>query len=110
MARTSSEHAVSEVTQITKASLKPEQCKIIEIIEALGFGLIGRLLVKDGLPSFKPEPRITQEVRFGRDHEHTFHSRAGDTLRQEFAELLAQMNKVSEGFIDIEVRHSLPFR
>ena len=35
---------------------------------------------------------------------------AGDTLEKEFVDLFIQMDKLREGLVDIEVRHSLPFR
>jgi len=33
----------------------------VEIIEALGFGAIERLLIRGGAPFYEPEPRIVQE-------------------------------------------------
>jgi hypothetical protein len=95
---------------MTKASLKPDQRKIVDIIEASGFGVIGRLSIRNGLPSFQPAPHITQEVRLGRDPDRVINRSAGDTLEKEFVDLFIQMDKLREGLVDIEVRHSLPFR
>ena len=41
---------------MTKSVLNPDQCRVVEIIQALGFGVIEGLLVRSGLPCFEPEP------------------------------------------------------
>jgi hypothetical protein len=41
----------------------------VEIIEALGFGVIERLLIRGGLPCYEPEPRIVQTIKLASEPE-----------------------------------------
>lgn len=96
---------------MTKSCLTPGQSQTVEIIEALGFGVIVGLSIRDGLPCFDPEPRIAQTIKLasgpGRQPDR---SRADLTLQKEFEDLFDELNQVRDGVVDIEVQHSLPFR
>ena len=48
---------------MTKSSLNPDQRRTVEIIEALGFGVIERLLIRGGLPCYEEEPRVVQAIK-----------------------------------------------
>ena len=54
---------------MTKSSLNPDQYPLVEIIEALGFGVIQGLSVRGGVPSYQPEPRIVQTIKLDSDPE-----------------------------------------
>ena len=96
---------------MTKSSLNPGQRRTVEIIEALGFGVIERLLIRAGLPCYEPEPRIVQTIKFESEPERQPADGDADvTLKKEFESLFDQLNRVRDGVVDIEVRHSLPFR
>jgi hypothetical protein len=83
----------------------------VEIIEALGFGLIESLLIRGGLPCYEPEPRIVQTIKLDSEFERQpSHSHADLTLRKEFESLFEQLIRLRDGIVDIEVRHSVPFR
>jgi hypothetical protein len=96
---------------MTKSSLEPNQRRIVEIIEALGFGIIEHLSIRDGLPCYDPEPRIIQTIKLasgpGRQPDR---SCADLTLKKEFEDLFHQLTQLSSAVVDIEVQHSLPFK
>jgi hypothetical protein len=96
---------------MTKSSLDIGQRRTVEIIEALGFGVIERLLIRCGLPCFEPEPRIVQTIKLDSDPErHPDRTSANLTLKKEFESLFEQLIRLRDGIVDIEVRHSAPFR
>lgn len=96
---------------MTKSSLNPGQQRMVEIIEALGFGEIEGLLVRGGSPCYEPQPRIVQAIKL--DSEPLGQPDRGQadlTLKKEFEILLDQLSRLRDAIVDIEVRHSLPFR
>ena len=96
---------------MTKSSLNPGQRQTVEIIEALGFGAIERLLIRGGMPCFDPEPRIVQAIKLDSEPERQSDPGCADlTLKKEFESLFDQLSRLRDGVVDIEVRHSLPFR
>lgn len=96
---------------MTRSSLDPGQRLTVEIIEALGFGVIERLLVRDGLPCYESEPRIVQTIKLASEPERQpDRSSAVLTLKKEFQSLFQQLTQLQDGMVDIEVRHSAPFR
>jgi hypothetical protein len=98
---------------MTKSSVNPVQRQTVEIIEALGFGVIERLLIRGGLPCYEPEPRIVQAIKLDSELERQPDDGDGDadlTLKKEFESLFDQLSRLRDGVVDIEVRHSLPFR
>jgi hypothetical protein len=96
---------------MTKSSLEPNQRRIVEIIQALGFGVIERLLIRGGFPCYEPEPRIVQAIKLDSETERQpDRSRTDLTLKREFESLFDQLGRLCDGIVDIEVRHSLPVR
>jgi hypothetical protein len=96
---------------VTKSSLNPAQQRTVEIIEALWFGVIERLAIRDGLPCYEPEPRIVQAIKLDSEPERQPDgSHANLTLKKEFESLFNQLSRLHDSIVDIEVRHSLPFR
>ena len=96
---------------MTKSSLNPCQRQTVAIIEALGFGVIEHLAIREGVPCFEPEPRIVQTIKLDFGPERNPDSGLADlTLKKEFETLFDQLNRLGEGVVDIEVRHSAPFR
>jgi hypothetical protein len=97
--------------KLTKSSLAPGQCQLVEIISVLGFGVIERLSIRDGLPCFDPDPRIIQAIKLGPEPEpKPNHNNADLTLKKEFESLFEQLSRLRDGIVDIEVRHGAPFR
>ncbi len=96
---------------MTRASLNPVQRKVVEIIEALGYGVIERLSIRGGIPCYEPAPRIVQSIKLDSEQEPRPGAGHGDlTLKREFESLFDQLSRLRDGVVDIEVRHGLPFR
>lgn len=96
---------------MTKSSLNRGQRQAVEIIEALGFGVIERLCIRGGLPCFEPAPRIVQTIKLDFEPERQSDDGHADlTLKREFESLFDQLRRLRDGVVDIEVRHGLPFR
>ena len=96
---------------MTKAFLNPAQRRLVEIIEALGFGVIERLLIREGSPYYDPEPRIVQAIKLASEPERQPDRSCNDlTLKKEFASLFDQLTRLSNGVVDIECQHNRPFR
>ena len=96
---------------MTKSSLNPGQRQTVEIIEALGFGVIEHLLIRGGSPCYQPEPRIVQAIKLDSGpQEQPDHSDADLTLKKEFESLFDQLSRLGDATVDIEVRHSAPFK
>jgi hypothetical protein len=96
---------------MTKSFLDPGQRWTVEIIEALGFGVIERLSIRGGLPCYDPEPRIVQAIKLVSGPERQPDRSCADlTLKKEFERLFDQLTRLGNAVVDIEVQHSLPFR
>ncbi len=96
---------------MTKTSLNPDQLRMVEIIEALSFGVIEGLLIRDGLPCYEPEPSLVQSIKLDSAPETLPDRKEADlTLRIEFERLFNQFNQLQEGVVDVEFRHRTPFR
>jgi hypothetical protein len=96
---------------MTRSSLNPAQLQSVEIIEALGFGCIEHLWIRDGLPCYEPRPRIVQTVKLDSEPARKPDDGHADmTLKKEFESLFDQLRQLPDGVVDIEVRHGLPFR
>lgn len=89
----------------------PSQLQLLQIIGELGFGRIEQLSIRNGEPCYERAPRILQEIKLSSETERRAdHRKADVTLKQEFENLFSQLVRLSDGVVDIEVRHSLPFR
>src|SRR5208283_4530506 len=96
---------------MTKFSLSPGQRQTVEIIEALGFGLIEGLSIRAGLPCYESQPRIVQSIKLdSASHARIDHVEADLTLQKEFESLFDQLSRLRDAVVTVEVRHSLPFR
>lgn len=97
---------------MTKSSLYPDQCRLVDLIEALGFGVIEGLAIRAGLPCYDPEPRMVQAIKLSAPERDWQPDRGGAslTLKAEFESLFALFARLLNGIVEIEVQHSLPFR
>jgi hypothetical protein len=96
---------------MTKSSLNPNQRRTVEIIEALGFGVIERLSIRGGLPCYEQEPHIVQSIKLDSESEAPPDRSYPDlTLKKEFESLFDQLKRLGDAIVDIEIRHSLPSR
>jgi len=96
---------------MTRFDLNSDQRRIVDIIEALGFGVIERLFIRDGSPCFQPEPRVLQTIKLHLEPERHTHRNCSDrSLKQEFESLFDQMSALGDAVVEIEIRHGLPFK
>jgi hypothetical protein len=96
---------------MTKGSLNPGQRRILEIIEELRFGRIEQLSIHDGEPCYARAPRIVQEIKLGSESgRQPEHSSTDLALKKEFHDLFNELGRLRDGIVDIEIRHSVPFR
>jgi hypothetical protein len=103
--------ALDREAEMTKGSLSLGQRRTLAIMQELGFGRIEGLSIHDGQPSYDPAPRIVQEIKLGSEPEYRpDHNDADLTLKREFESLFNQLSRLRDGIVDIEVRHSAPFR
>ena len=99
-----------KAASMTIRSLTPGQRRTLEIITELVFGRI-ELLIVDGQPCHDPPPRIVQEIRLASAPERQpDHANTDGTLTKEFEALFNHLANLRNASIDIECRHSLPFR
>jgi hypothetical protein len=94
-----------------RSSLNPDLRRIVEIIEALRFGVIERLSIRDGVPCYEPEPQVLESIKL--DSKTAGPSSCDDaelTLKKEFVSLFDQLSRLSDGIVNIEVRHGAPFK
>lgn len=96
---------------MTKASLNPDQRRTVDIIEALDFGVVERLLIRGGVPCYDQEPRIVQTIKLAPQPDRQPHHHDADlSLNKAFKNLFDQLGHLPDGLVDVEVQHSRPFR
>jgi hypothetical protein len=61
----------------TRSSLNIDERQTVEIIEALGFGTIESLAIRDGVPSYDAPPRILQSIKLDSDRDIAARKKAG---------------------------------
>src|ERR1700686_1663537 len=87
-------------TGMTKSSLNLGQRQTVEIIEALGFGVIERLSIRRG--GYEPEHRIMQMVKVDSNQERQLDGRhANVTLKKEIESLFDHLSRLRGGVVDI---------
>lgn len=95
-------------------ALNPSERRLIKIIDQLGFGCVEGLWIQQGQPCFTRAPRIVQEIKLGSETDRSGppsdRPDGNFTPKKEFESLFGQLSGISDGIVDIDVRHSLPFR
>ena len=95
---------------MNRRSLHPFQLELLNLIEALQFGRIEGLHIRGRKPWFDPAPNIVQEIKLCSDAESSAQRCANPKLKDEFARLFEELDRLGDGVADIEVRHGIPFR
>lgn len=94
-----------------KRSLDISHLRLLEIIDELGFGRIEQLSIHNGQPCYERTLRIVEEIKLGSERERRpDHCNADLTMKKEFEDLFNRLSQLRNGIVDIEVRHSIPFR
>jgi hypothetical protein len=79
----------------------------VEIIEALGFGVIEHLSIRGGSPCYEPEPRVVQAIKLDSEPERPPDRSCADlTLKRDFEALFEQRSRLGDAIVDVEVRPS----
>lgn len=93
------------------ADLGPDRRRLIHLMQQISFGRIESLQIRDGDPVLDPLPRIVREVKFAGDNGPRLEADIGDfTLKRQVQDLLAQLDRIGNGVIDVLiVKHGLPF-
>jgi hypothetical protein len=81
-------------------------------MQALNFGRVENLAVRNGQPVLDPMPRVVEEIKFGGDNgPRPEHDRADFQLKAQVVELFHQLDRLGSGSVEVlEVKHGLPFR
>ena len=96
---------------MTRASLNLDQRRLVEIIEAIDFGVIEQLSIRGGLPCFDPQPRIFQAIKLASETRQQRDRVSADlTLKAQFEDSFDHLIQLRNAVVNIEVQHSLPFR
>jgi hypothetical protein len=100
------------MTAMTKSSLSPQRRRLIELMQALNFGRVEQLEVRDGEPVLEPAPRVVREHKFGGENGPRPEASLRDfALKAPVVELLALLDELRDGTVEVlEVKHGVPFR
>ena len=81
-------------------------------MQALNFGRIENLRIRNGAPDFGQAPRVIRDVKFGGDAGPRPELQSEDFLLKEPVRLLfEQIGELEDATIhSLEVKHGLPFR
>lgn len=94
----------------TKGSLSPNQRKLLERMQRLGFGIIRGLHVRNGEPDFEPPFEIARTVRLPGNNSARREVELKDfVLKQEQASFFAELIAIGDAVIEnIKVQDGLP--
>ncbi|MCC6366326.1 MAG: hypothetical protein IT165_22645 [Bryobacterales bacterium] len=92
--------------------LSPAKQKLLRLFQAINFGRIEELEIRDGEPQFNPVPRVFVELKLDVDDSPRTESRLDRfRLRSQVERFFTQIGRLNQGTVEmIEVRHGLPFR
>jgi hypothetical protein len=99
-------------TTIAKTGLSEPRRRLVELMQALNFGRVENLPVRDGEPVLDPLPRRVREVKFASENgPRPERAAAAFLLKAQVIELFQLLDELRDGVIQvIEVKHGLPFR
>lgn len=97
---------------VSKHDLSARRAGLVELMQAINFGRIEGLVIRQGEPVLDPPPRVIREIKFGGENGPRAELGASDfALKSQVVELFRYFDQVGHGTIDaIEVKHGLPFR
>lgn len=96
----------------SKQALTAQRVAFLELMQAINFGRISQLLIRNGEPVLDPRPGIVREIKLaGENGPHPKLSAADFLLKQQVVELFGFFDELRDGVIDVlEIKHGLPFR
>ncbi len=94
-----------------KTDLTGPRRRLVALMQAIDFGQIKKLVVRDGEPDFHPSPRVVRKIKIGSPDAPRAETELVDfALKSEVEELFRYMDQLGTGIIRaIEIRHGLPF-
>jgi len=92
--------------------LSPAKQRLLRLFQAINFGRVEELEIRDGEPQFNPVPRVFVELKLDTDDEPRRESQLDRfPLRSQVERFFMQISRLDEGTVEmIEVRHGLSFR
>jgi hypothetical protein len=99
-------------TETRTSSIPNPRKRLIRLMQAVNFGRINGLVVRDGQPVFDPPPRVVREIKFGGDNSPRPEIASGDfTLKSQVVEFFDHLSALRNAVVEtLEIRHGLPFR
>jgi hypothetical protein len=94
-----------------RSALTPARQRLLSIMQGVRFGRIEGLIIRNSEPCFEQPLRIVEEIRLASDADYRAASSDGDfELKKEVTVLFDRLTRLRDGVVNIEVRHSAPFR
>ena len=92
--------------------LSPAKQRLLPLFQAINFGRVEELEIRNGEPEFSPAPRVFVELKLDANDGPRPESRLDRfPLRSQVERFFAQITRLDGGTVEvIEVRHGLPFR
>jgi hypothetical protein len=96
---------------VSKGTLSSQRVRLVEVMQALNFGRIERLVIAGGQPVLHPPPRIVREIKFGAENGPRPEVSAEDfALKAQVIELFNSLDELRDGVVEaLEIKHGLPF-
>jgi hypothetical protein len=106
------ERGRNECLRLSKHDLSARRAGLLQLMQAINFGHIEGLTVREGNPILDPPPRVIRDVKFGGENGPRPETGADDfLLKSQVVELFQQFDGLKDGVIAVlEVKHGLPFR
>ena len=92
--------------------LTPAKQRLLRLFQAINFGRVEELEIREGEPEFSPAPRVFVELKLDANDGPRPESRLDRfPLRSQVARFFTQIARLNDGTVElVEVRHGLPFR
>ena len=93
-------------------NLSPDKQRLLRLFQAINFGRVEELEIREGEPEFSPAPRVFVELKLDANDGPRPESRLDRfPLRSQVARFFTQIARLNDGTVElVEVRHGLPFR
>lgn len=96
---------------LRKSGLSQPRQRLVEFLNAVHFGRIEGLVVRQGEPGLSPRPRVVRAFKFGGGQPLAAPPAPGDfLLKAHHRDLLRCLDQVGDSVLAcLEVKHGLPF-
>lgn len=96
---------------VNKGEVSEPRKGLIGLLQAINFGRIEGLVLRNREPVADPAPRVFREVKFGGENGPRPEIASNDfSLKKQVVELFACFDQIRDGTIEsLNVKHGLPF-